>query len=281
MLARIRSAFASCFGWLIGRGHWGNLTNRERQGYILWIPTAIGIATIEILGALGLASIPWTTISTTVGRLETRWHIFAVVVVVAITLVLYLGLAYTPPRVAENALVSETAFSLRAFIYDVCVVAGAIAAGLIAYHAGRPRLVRGYWIYGILLVFGVIVPCLYALIAKAEPTLFATIRSLGKRLPWFNLALAAGMAVLSFHLAIYPWPDIAHQSTKIAGVDSDHAKALAERQLSVPSGSFETVSRSTVGSQDAWVVTFYPPSGGGACAAAVLSRSDVRVLRPC
>jgi hypothetical protein len=276
------SALVACWSWLIGRDHWRNVTARELQGYVLWVPTALAIAAVEILGALGWQSIPWTTISTTVGHLETRWHVFAVIVVVLITLVVFLGFAYTPPAPATESLISQTSFSLAALTYDICVIVAAIGAGLVAYSVGEPKLVRGYWIYGIFLIFGVVGPSVYAVVAHAEPTVFATIRSLGARLPWFNLGLVAGMAVLSFHLAIYPWPDIAHQSTTIAGVNSDRAKQVAEKQFGSPRGYFESVDRGSVGANEAWIVTLYPSDQqGSSCVVVVVSASRVTDLQTC
>jgi hypothetical protein len=41
----------------------------------------------------------------------------------------------------------------------------------------------------------------------AIPTLFATIALLRARAPWVVVAVAALLAVLLFHLALYPWPN--------------------------------------------------------------------------
>jgi hypothetical protein len=258
--------------WLIGRGRWQNVSRRELQGYLLWVPTALAIAAVEILGALGWASIPWTTISTTVGHLETRWHLLAVVVVVLITLVAFLGIVSARPNSLLASISKPTGFSLTALAWDIGVIIAAVGAGLIAYWSGAPKLVRGYWIYGLFLILGIIGPSLYALIRHSEPTLFATIRSLGGRLPWFNFTLAAGMAVLAFHLAIYPWPDIAHQSTRIGGINSDDAKQIAATYVPSPDSYYKTVDRGSLANSEVWIVSFYPrDQQGPICVIAVIT----------
>jgi hypothetical protein len=271
-----------CWNWLRGAGHWSDLTSREWQGYGLWIPTTLFIAAVEILGALGASWIPWTTISTTVGHLETRWHLVALAIVVLITLVVFLGIAYNAPKAPADARVSVTAFSWGALSYDVCVLVIAVGAGTLAYLAGEPKLVRGYWIYGLFIILGIVGPSIYAVVTKTETTFFATIRSLGSRLPWFRFALAAGMAVLVIHLAIYPWPDITHQSTKISGIDSDHAKAIAAKTLRSENGFYETVARGSLRQTDAWIVTLYPiHQQGSACIVAVISKTKTATLQTC
>ncbi len=69
----------------------------------------------------------------------------------------------------------------------------------------------GYVIYGLLAVFGVIVPSVvaYALGKDAPfPTFFRTIAYLQRRLHWAATIIVGGLAVLVFHLALYPWPDL-------------------------------------------------------------------------
>jgi len=263
----------SSWDWLIGRGRWQNVTRRELQGYLLWVPTALAIAAVEILGALGWASIPWATISATVGHLETRWHLLAVVVVVLITLVAFLGIVSARPDSLLASITAPRDFSRAALVRDLGVIIVSMGAGLMAYWSGEPKLVRGYWIYGLFLVLGIILPSLYAIVRRSEPTLFATIRSLGGRLPWFNFALAAGMAVLAFHLAIYPWPDIAHQSTRIGGVNSDDAKKIAADYVPSPNSYYKTVDRGSLADNEVWIVSFYPKDQQGpVCVIAVITK---------
>jgi hypothetical protein len=279
---RIGGAIGAGVRWLLGRGNWSRMTARERLGYRLWIPMAAFIAAVEILGALGASWIPWTTISTTVGHLETRWHWFALIVVVLITLVVFLGVAYAAPARVRARRRAQAPLSRAAIVYDACVLVVAVGAGLIAYQNGSPKLVRGYWIYGLFIVLGIVAPSIYAVASKRETTLFETIGSLDRRLPWFRFALAAGMAVLTLHLALYPWPDVVHQSTRIGGVDSGRAEAIAATAAGLPSRTYETVDRGSVGGADAWVVTLYPAGGRAApCVVAVASPRSTTTLVAC
>jgi hypothetical protein len=69
----------------------------------------------------------------------------------------------------------------------------------------------GYAIYGTLGFFGVVVPSAlaYALDKDAPfPTFFRTVAFLQRRLHWVAAIVVGGLAVLVFHLALYPWPDL-------------------------------------------------------------------------
>jgi hypothetical protein len=69
----------------------------------------------------------------------------------------------------------------------------------------------GYVIYGCLGFFGVVVPSAvaYALDKDAPfPTFFWTVARLQRRAHWVATLVVAGLAVLVFHLALYPWPDL-------------------------------------------------------------------------
>src|SRR5207244_3131127 len=84
----------------------GPLSGREKQGYLVWGPTAALIATIELLGAFSSSlknSIPWPTISSTVGHLETRWSWVAVIVVASIAVIVFLAVKYRSSEVAAES----------------------------------------------------------------------------------------------------------------------------------------------------------------------------------
>jgi hypothetical protein len=90
------------------------------------------------------------------------------------------------------------------------------------------------------------------------------------------------MAVLTLHLALYPWPDVAHQSTQIGGLDSGRAEAVARSAVGSPSGYYETADRGSLNGADAWVVTLYPRGGSGRpCVVAVASPSSTQTLVAC
>src|SRR5438270_314617 len=78
-----------------------NVSRLERRGYAVWIPIGVVIGVFEILGALAAIlhdSIPWPTISSTVGHLEELWPEFAVVVVGLITVIAFHAVAYPVTR---------------------------------------------------------------------------------------------------------------------------------------------------------------------------------------
>jgi hypothetical protein len=269
--------------WLFGSWRTPLIAPRERQGYIVGVPTAITTPATEILGAAEPGIIPWPTISHTVGHLEDRWHVLALVVVALIALVVYFGVAHRDRLAAPvpGAVVAETSFWGGALTYDLVIVAAAIGAGAIAGAAGAPKIELGYWIYGIFSAFGIVVPTVHALVTGGEPTLFSTVRALNNRIPWFRTVLGVGMVVLVLHLALYPWPDVTHESTRISGLNSLDAKRAAERKLGSPAGFYESVERGAFAGDDAWLVNFYPRSGAaGRCTVAVRG-AEVTTLGTC
>jgi hypothetical protein len=224
VVSSLVTSVISALKWLAG--NWSNTSRREIYGYILWVPIVLVLAAVEISAAAGWWDVPWPTISTTIGHLEDAWHPFALAVVVLIASVVLLAVAKGAPSLAGGRALPGT-ISGWSFTWDIAVIAIAITAGVIVDHSGSRFLYPGYWTYGIFAVFGIALPSFWALRTGKQPALFSTTRSLEFRLPWFRFVLGAGMAVLVFHLALYPWPDVAHQSTSIGNVSSGKAKRLA------------------------------------------------------
>jgi len=72
------------------------LTREGKWGYRVWGPILAFIFVTEILAAASKTlknAIPWPTISSTVGHLETRWPIVAVLVVAGIAMVAFHAVA--------------------------------------------------------------------------------------------------------------------------------------------------------------------------------------------
>ena len=94
------------------------------------------------------------------------------------------------------------------------LLASAVVVAVAGWLAGVPRgdqYWRGYVIYGLIAVFFVIIPNAAAYFRGREfpfTTLFATVRSLERTRNIVTMIIMAGLAVLTFHLALYPWPDI-------------------------------------------------------------------------
>ena len=73
------------------------MSAKEKLGYIVWGPIGLAIGVTEILAALSKTLknwIPWPTISSTLGHLESRHHWVSVVVVATIASVAFHALAY-------------------------------------------------------------------------------------------------------------------------------------------------------------------------------------------
>jgi hypothetical protein len=215
--------FRHVLGWPLR--HWpfrqfyapGPLSGRERQGYIVWGLVASVIGAVEILGAVSSSlknSIPWPTISSTVGHLEARWSFVAVLVVALITVAAFFAVAYRE-KVA-NAMSDATppqdqGFSGEGLVYDLCALAVVgVAATVVATH-GATKFQLGDTIYGLLATFCIVIPSIWTAFTRREPTLLSTVRSLRTRIPWVTIVILCGLTILAVHLAFYPWPDIPHE----------------------------------------------------------------------
>jgi hypothetical protein len=271
--------------WRAIVGNWkaeGPVEPRERRGYWFWGPTILIILTVELLGALSSTfkdKIPWPTISGTVGHLEKRWDWVAVIVVGVIAATAFQALAYKAgSRTVTGRSQRPGAPTAQESGYSwlFVLIPGLIALGLaIAFGASKIQL--GYIIYGVLAVFGIVVPSVLAFVLNKDarfPTLFFTLDRLRRRFHAAALILVSGLAILVVHLAFYPWPDIAHESASFAGLTAQKARDKAEQKVrslraSLPPLSYSTQSRAVVDGHDVWLVYFRTPSGSSACVVTV------------
>ena len=195
------------------------MTRREElDGYLFWGLVAVFIGAPELLAAFSARlrrDIPFPTISNLVGHdLERHHHWVALVVVALIVLVIYHAATYprSQTRVgralqgpAEDAVMLEWG---RPFV--VLVALSGAVAGLVAAALGAGKNELGYAIYGTLAVVGVVVPSALAYWwnrVLGIPTLFATLAALATRARWLAAVAIALLALLLFHLALYPWPN--------------------------------------------------------------------------
>jgi hypothetical protein len=116
------------------------------------------------------------------------------------------------------------------------------------------------------------------------PTLFSTIYSLRKRLPWIALLVIAGLSILVIHLALYPWPNLARDPARYAGLTRFQARGEAEQAL--PSGTllkFSTLHREVLEGQDAWFVYFRAAHDGkyNGCYVVVIAHTSARAQPQC
>jgi hypothetical protein len=190
----------------------------ERNGYVFWGLVAAFIGIPELLAALSKsfrATIPWPTISDLIGRdLEAHHHWVALLVVGGIVTVAVHAVTYpSDQKKAGRALRNDSrepdqlSWGIR---YILLVAAAGVAAGAIASAAGADKNQLGYAIYLTLTLTGVVIPSVLAYgggRVLPVPTLFATLAYLRARHSWVAAFVIALLVVLTFHLALYPWPN--------------------------------------------------------------------------
>jgi hypothetical protein len=213
-----------------------DVTRSELWGYAVWAAMGIVIGVPEIWAAAAGSDFVWPTISTTVGHLQDRWPVLALIPVGLIAMssysVFHVGAASTAlqadfkalGRTSEGRLTKEDVSVdqlaggvapaltgrqewgvLPYFVFaTVAVVGGALAAS-----PSDNRFLVGYVLYSLIAVFWVVVPNLAAYWFKKDipfTTLFFTVRCLGRRLQVVAAVVAALLVILLLHLAFYPWP---------------------------------------------------------------------------
>lgn len=222
------------------RGYLGarfsDVTRSEASGYAVWAAMGVVIGVPEIWAAIAGSDFVWPTISTTVGHLQDRWPVVALIPVGLIAMagysVFHVGaastalqadfqaLARTPQgRLAKEdvslaqladrgtpALAGRREWSVVPYF---AVAALVVVAGALAAATSENRFLVGYVLYSLIAVFWVIVPNVMAYWFKQDvpfTTLFFTVRCLGRRLQLVAAFVAALLVILLLHLAFYPWP---------------------------------------------------------------------------
>jgi hypothetical protein len=264
----------------------GPVEPRERRGYWFWGPTILIILAVELLGALSSTfkdKIPWPTISGTVGHLEKRWDWIAVIVVGVITATAFQALAYKAgSRTVTGRSQRPGAPTARESGYSwLFVLIPGLAALVLAVAFGASKIQLGYIIYGVLAVFGIVVPSMLAFVLNKDvrfPTLFFTLDRLRRRFHAAALILVTGLAILVVHLAFYPWPDITHESASFAGLTAQKARDSAEREVrslraSLPPLVYSTQSRAVTDGRDVWLVYFRTASGASSACVVTVTRA--------
>jgi hypothetical protein len=216
-----------------GKERWRRFSKPTRRGFFVWGAVAVVIAVPEIWGSFGN---PWFySISRTTGHLEDLWSgvrgaVVALITVAAVHAVLYRpDMVKIPQHRAKSLLpgrsITRTPHG-RMTIKEAAggdfgdkvalpyLLASALVVAVAGWLAGVPhggQYWRGYVIYGLITVFFVIIPNAAAYFRGREfpfTTLFATVRSLDRTRNIVTMIILAGLTVLTFHLALYPWPDI-------------------------------------------------------------------------
>jgi hypothetical protein len=141
-----------------------------------------------------------------------------------------------------------------------------LVAFVVPYAFGVEKFQLGYTIYGTLGIFGILIPSILSFAYNRLvpfPTLFFTIDKLRARLHAVALILVVGLAILTIHLAFYPWPDITHESATFAGLNPEAARERAAHELgTIRKGlalpPYSTQTRGVVQGRDTWFVYFGP-----------------------
>jgi hypothetical protein len=253
-----------------------------RRGYLFWGPIVAAILATESLAAaagwlhkhLGFKIVHWPTISSTIGHLEDLWSPTAAIVVGLLAAGAFQALAIPEKherRTPQGRVLPPWQRSAEPISYPWQLsVLLAVVAGAVTRIFTDDKYVLGYAIYGSLAIYGMLVPSLLVLFFRKDvqfPTLFVTFRHLRSRLPWVATIVAAGLAILVIHLALYPWPDITREPSQYAGLTSTKARKKAQREIkALRAGkpqqlSYSTQTRGISGGHDAWLVFFTPAKG--------------------
>lgn len=245
----------------------------ELHGYAFWGPVALLVLITELIGTGWFGSFAgWPTISSTVGHLQDLNSLWGVPVVGLIAIAAFYAMAYQIRPTSEGRDEFYLARGRRVQLrYGWPVVFGATALiTLQAWVSDKDKYELGYALYGSLAFFGIVVP-LVLVGLKSEhvvfPTLFYTFKRLRDRFRWVAALVAAGLAILIIHLALYPWPDLAREPARFAGLNGPAARGRAERALKAepdvkPNMIYSTRARSVSDGRDAWFVYFNDVRGG-------------------
>ena len=229
-------------GWLVVRRYFSDrfrdVTRSEASGYAVWGAMGVVVGVPEIWAAISGDDFYWPTISTTVGHLQERWPVVALIPVAVIVMGGYSvfrvrpgtptvqadlqALARTPQGrlTKEDMTVSElltgappAAEGRRELgvVPYFAVATAAVVLGALAAVPSQNRFLVGYVLYSLIAVFWLIVPNILAYFFKRDvpfTTLFATLNCLGRRLQLVAALIAALLVILLLHLAFYPWPSL-------------------------------------------------------------------------
>jgi hypothetical protein len=227
--ARIRRFFEKRFG---------DVSSSEALGYGVWVAMGVVVGIPEIWAAIAGEDFYWPTISTTIGHLQDRWPVVALLPVAAIVIGGYSvfrvrtigdtvlqadeqALGRTPQgRLVKQEVtldelkvggVPATARVLvpRAVACYFALATMIVVGGCLVASRSDNRFLVGYVLYSLIAIFWIIIPNVMAYYFKRDfpyTNLFFTVSSLGRRLQFAAALVAALLVILLLHLAFYPWP---------------------------------------------------------------------------
>ncbi len=223
--------------WNYFAARFRDVSRSERNGYAVWTVMGLAVGIPEIWAAIAGSDFYWPTISTTVGHLQSRWPVVALIPVALIVMS-----TYTLYRVGAGSAVVQTDFEAlsrtpqgrlvheqvspadlmtgappppqqrqwNVMPYFIAATVAVIGTAALASKSDN-RFLVGYVLYSLIAVVWIIVPNCAAYLFKRDvpyTTLFFTIRCLSRRLQLVAAFVAALLVILLLHLAFYPWPSV-------------------------------------------------------------------------
>jgi hypothetical protein len=245
-----------------------------RRGYRFWFLIIALILGFEVLGSF--SSTPWTTISTMVGNLEDRSSWWAVIALAAVAITALCALRSSAPTdigpIGHSSLGRwqwrTPADEHRGWYGALFVLGIAGLAESLALYVFDDRYQRAYFIYGAVFLVGIVIPSILAILGRREagfPSLFVTVSHLRSNNAWWagalTVAIAGGLAILAIHLAFYPWPDLAKENVKYAGLEAGKVRSKASQHVADLSLVYSARIRGIWHGREAWRVYFLRSDG--------------------
>ena len=229
MPARIRRYFEARFT---------GVSKSEATGYAVWTAMGVVVGVPEIWAAIEGDDFYWPTISTTIGHLQERWPVVALLPVAAIVIGGYSvfrirtvgdtvlqadeqGLGRTPQGRLVKQEVSREELAVGGVparadllhtttvkLYFALATAIVVVGSLVASRSDN-RFLVGYVLYSLIAIFWIVVPNVAAYYFRRDfpyTNLFFTVSALGRRVQFAAGLVAALLVILLLHLAFYPWP---------------------------------------------------------------------------
>jgi hypothetical protein len=210
----------------------------EAAGYAVWSAMGLVVGVPEIWAAIEGDDFYWPTISATIGHLQERWPVVALLPVAAIVMaghsifrVRRIGDTVVQADRQELGRTPEGRLTKQDVPYDELATGGVPATGsersrwpVVPYFsfatvailgasltAARSdnRFLVSYVLYSLIAIFWIVIPNVAAYYFKKDfpfTNLFFTISFLGRRLQFVAALVAAFLVILLLHLAFYPWP---------------------------------------------------------------------------
>lgn len=214
------------------------VSRSEAWGYAVWSAMGIVVGVPEIWAAIEGDDFYWPTISTTIGHLQERWPVVALLPVAVIVMGGYsvfrirtIGDTVVQAdrqelgRTPEGRLVKQDVQyeELRGggvpasgsergewpvvpyFAFATVVV----VAGSLVVSQSDNRFLVGYVLYSLIAIFWIVIPNVAAYYFRRDfpyTNLFFTLNFLARRLQLVAALVAALLVILLLHLAFYPWP---------------------------------------------------------------------------